>query len=111
MKKLLSLSIIITCMISFESSAQDTTRPSKFILHINQQLNDSPIILSKGTESVVVEKHQIRGNVIVLTLYLNQEYTLTINGDQTIPFKLLDKGRRINNKNLNIIAATIQSYS
>lgn len=107
MKSLLSLLIII-CTLSFKVAAQET-RPSQFIIQLNQEVNNQPVILSQNNRSVIVQRNLIRGTIIALNIFPNKEYTLTINGDTDITFTITENGEQITNRNLNIIAAIIQN--
>ena len=95
--------------ISLGASAQtDTRHQSQFILKLNTQIDDQPVILSLGDEHAEIERRYINGRMIALYVYKDKEYTLTINGGEKLTFVLNEQTNTFSN-DFEIIAAVIQN--
>jgi len=110
MKNLLSILIVL---LSFGAVAQSThvdnnQHQSQFILKLNVEITDQPVILSMGGEYVEVERRFIRGKNIALFIYADEEYTLSLNGGHELTFNLSEWTTTSRYDDFEIVAAVIQ---
>lgn len=104
MKKLLSLIIIL--FVSLGVQAQESERPSQFIVELTVQIDSQPVILVHNNRSIIVPKQFYRGRIITLQVQLDEQYTLIVNGDEVIPFSLGENSN--GSKDMRVIASIIQ---
>lgn len=89
MKKILLIAITLLSL-GFAVSAQETLRPSQFIIQTNMEMDDKQVTLIENEHTSSIESRFIHGNHIALNLYELHEYTLVVEGYKPVRFMVDD---------------------